>query len=77
LLLCRDATGEKTLSHRDTHTLTDRGFDAPGSGHHKLLGGRIKQQHGGGVDLKELSHPIKQLTQQVLDVKVSQRRVGH
>jgi hypothetical protein len=63
LLVHRDATGEKTLPHRDTNTLTDRGFDPLGNSHHKLLGGGIQQQHRSCVDSEELPHPIKQLTQ--------------
>ncbi|HEY3689103.1 MAG TPA: hypothetical protein VGL46_02195 [Pseudonocardiaceae bacterium] len=42
-----------------------------------ITGPAVHHSAGLHFDLKELSHPIKQLTQQVLDVKVSQRRVGH
>jgi hypothetical protein len=69
LLVGCDATGKKTLSHPHAHPLTDRRFDPPGSSHHKLLAGGIEQQHRRGADPKKFLHPIKQLTQQVLDVK--------
>jgi hypothetical protein len=75
LLLCCDATGEP-LAHRDADALTDRCFDPPGSGNDKLLGEGINQQHGGCFDPKELPYPVEQLDQKVLDVEVSECRVG-
>ena len=74
-LFCRDATG-KTLSHRDTNFLADLRMNPPISGHGKLLGGGIEQQHGCCVGLKELPHPIEQFDQKTLDVKMGQRRVS-
>jgi hypothetical protein len=75
-LLRRDPTSE-TSAQRDSNSLSNFRLDPLGRRSNKLLRSGIQQQHRHCVDLKQPSHPLQQLSQEILNIEVGQRRVGH
>ena len=75
-LLRGDAAGE-ALAEGDPHPLADLLLDAPGGGRDQVLARRVQQEHRGGVDVEQLTDPVEEFVEQLVDVELCQPGVGH
>src|SRR5690606_41368961 len=65
----RDLPGESPAA-RDADPLAHLLLDAAGGGRDEVPAGRVEEEHGGGVDLEQVTHTLEHLGQHLLDPEV-------
>ena len=74
--LGRDATDEPSPD-RDAKALPNLFLGTSAGRGDQFVGRLVEQQDRGGVDVEEFADPVKQFVQQVLEVQMRERDVGH
>jgi hypothetical protein len=72
----RDRAGEPHAD-RNPHAEADLPLQTARGGGHQLAARRVGKQDRRGVGVHQLADPRRQLDEQVVDVELGERRVGH